>query len=496
MTMSRGHVYIIGAGPGDPGLITVAGAAAIACADVVFYDALASPALLRHARPAAEVYYVGKRSGQHAVPQEGIEQLLVERAREGKTVARLKGGDPFVFGRGGEEALACREAGVPFTIVPGITSAIAAPAYAGIPVTHRRLATNFMVMTASEGGDAEESALDWNVAAGAGTLCILMGASSLAANMRHLADAGKDASTPVACVRWGTRPDQQVVRATLGTIAAEAERAGLTSPLVTVVGPVVDLAPALSWFQPGPLAGRRVVVTRARAQASELSQMLEALGAYVVEAPVIAVRLRAPNPELRAALLSAPDWLVLTSANGVHAVTGELQAAGLDARALAGCKLAAVGTATAEALSGFGLRPDFVPSRATGAELGKELPVTAGQRVLMTVSALTDDSLAAALEARGATVQQVTAYDNVIEELDEERRREVAEADAVTFTSASTARNLREALGHAKVAESAKLVSIGPQTSVAVREVFGRLDREAASPSLDALVQAVVEVLT
>jgi len=496
MSTQRGHVFIAGAGPGDPGLITVAGARAIATADVILYDALSSPALLRGAKPGAELCYVGKRSGQHALKQREIEALMVRHAHEGKTVTRLKGGDPFVFGRGSEEAQACRREGIDFTIVPGVTSAIAAPAYAGIPVTHRGLASGFMVITGNEPGDETTVIPDWEAAARADTLVILMGVAALEENMRRLAEAGKDPETPVACIRWGTRPDQAVLHGTVGDIAEKAEQARLKSPVVTVVGAVAALAGEIDWFRPGPLAGKRVVVTRARAQSSDLAARLEALGAYVVEAPVIAVKPRTGDLELQAVIASEYDWLVLTSKNGVEAAFEALAEAGLDARQLAGKRVAVVGEATAEALRERGIRPDFVPSRATSEMFAVEMPVAAGERVLMAVSGLTDERLRTALEARGATVKQVVPYDNVVEPLDEERRREVAEADAITFTSASTARNLREALCETKIAAGAMLVSIGPQTSAAVREAFGRLDLEAAKPAIDDLVATVVEVLT
>ncbi len=495
MAPGAGHVYIIGAGPGDPGLITVAGERAIARADVIYYDALAAPALLRSARPGAELVYVGKRSGQHALQQHEIEELMVRVASEGRAVARLKGGDPFVFGRGGEEALACRRAGVQFTVSPGISSAIAGPAYAGIPVTHRGLANAFLVVTGNDAGEETSNSVDWQAAARADTLVILMGVATLAENMRRLAAAGRDPSTPAALIRWGTRPDQQVVLGTVGTIAGIAAAARIASPVVTVVGAVASLASQLDWYHPGPLAGKRVVVTRARAQSSELTHLLEQLGALVVEAPVVAMRPCTPSTELREALLAASDWIVWTSANGVRACAAELVAAGLDARALAGRNLAAVGSATTGALREWGLWPDFVPSRATSASLAAELPGVDGRSILLAVSALTDGRMARALRARGARVRQVAAYDNVIEPLDEERRREVADADAITFTSASTARNLRDALGQTPAPEKAKLVSIGAQTSAAVMASFGRLDREAAEPDLESLVQAVVESL-
>ncbi|MBI5947433.1 MAG: uroporphyrinogen-III C-methyltransferase [Chloroflexi bacterium] len=489
-----GHVYIVGAGPGDPGLITVAGVEALGRADVVLYDALATPQLLRHARPTAELVYVGKRANQHALTQDEINAAIVAHSSQGRTVVRLKGGDPFVFGRGSEEALACREAGAPFTVVPGITSAIAAAAYAGIPVTHRGLASSFMVATGS-GAEQEDAAIDWSAAARVDTLVILMGAGTLDRIADRLVAAGRPPATPAACVRWGTRADQAVVRGTLETIAARAREAGLGSPMVTIVGDVVGLSEQLAWFTPGPLAGRRVVVTRSRAQSSELAARLTALGALVVEAPVIATRWLTPNPKLREALLSKPAWLCVASQNGVAAVAAELDAAGLDARALAGVRVAAIGEATGAELRAHGIRADFVPDRATTAALADELPLASGERVVLATSTLADDGLEVALTARGAVVERVDAYETVFEALDAERLREVVEADAVTFTSASTAHNLAQALAGNALPAGARLISIGPQTSSAVEVEFGRMDAEARVASIDALVEAVVDAL-
>ncbi len=489
-----GHAWIVGAGPGDPRLITVAGRDALAAADVVLYDALVAPALLRAAPAGAEIIYVGKRSGEHAMAQAEIEALITGRALEGKNVVRLKGGDPFVFGRGSEEALACRRAGVPFTVVPGITSAIAAPAYAGIPVTHRGVNSSFLILTGNEPGE-EQAPIDWVAATSAGTLIILMGVATLAENMRRLAEAGKDRATPVACIRWGTRPDQEVLVGTVGTISALAQAAQLTSPVITVVGDVVDLAGEIGWFRPGPLAGRRVVVTRARAQSSDLAVRLEALGAYVIEAPVIGIRPLEGALTTDDRVASRWDWIVFSSANGVDAFFAALKDAGRDARALHTTRVAAVGEATGEALRQRGVYADFVPSRATSDLLGEELPEVSGARILLPVSALTDDRMADALRRRGGLVEQVAVYENVPEPLDAERLREVSETHVITFTSASTAHNLRAALGDATLPGSVRLVSIGPKTSDAVREAFGRVDREAAEPSLESLLAAVQEVL-
>lgn len=488
-----GKVVLVGAGPGDPGLLTLAGARALAEAEAVVYDALAPAATLRHAPPGAELHYAGKRAGRHALSQDQINALIVELASTGKRVVRLKGGDPFVFGRGAEEALACRAAGISFAVIPGVSSALAAPAYAGIPVTHRQLAENALILTGHEAG--ESTATDWAFAARADTLVILMGASSLAANMANLAAAGKPLDTPVACVQWGTRADQAVVIGTVGTVAEVAATAGLGSPMAIVIGPVAALASQLGWFEPGPLAGQRVVVTRARPDASSLASRLEALGAQVLEAPVIGIRGAADTGRLAAELSSHPAWLVLTSRPAVHALVESLRSRDLDVRALANIRLAAIGQSTVAALAATGLRADFAPARPTSTALAAELPLTPGDRVVLALSSLADDTLEAGLANRGAVTTRITAYENVPESLTDQQRRDVLESHVITFTSASTARNLQAALGDSYLGPDTRLVSIGPRTSDAVRAAFGRVDHEAASPSVDALVDAVLEAV-
>ena len=490
-----GHVTIAGAGPGDPGLLTVAAARILATADVVVYDALANRALLRGARPDAELVDVGKRAGAHTLTQAAIEALLIREARAGKQVLRLKGGDPFVFGRGGEEAQACARACIAFTIIPGVTSAIAGPAYAGIPITHRELSRGFLVIT---GDDRSGETVDWAAAARADTLVILMGASTLKANMDRLAAAGRDPSTPVACIQWATRSTQRVAIGTVGSISEDAKRAGLSSPMVTVVGDVVHLSREIDWFRTGPLAGRSIVVTRATARSSGLVERLEALGAEVYEAPTIRTVIRDRNPELEAAFaapVSGESWVVLSSLPGVEALFSALSGAGFDARALAGWRVAAVGLASAEALRGRGITPDFVPSHASGAALATELPLVADANVLLLSSSLSDGELASALRERRCVVAEVAAYDTVQEDLDVSTIDNILAADAITFTSASTVTNLHRALGGRTLFQGTKLVSIGPRTSEALVALFGRVDAEANEPGLDGLVAAIVRAL-
>lgn len=488
-----GHVAIVGAGPGDPDLATLAAVRELSRADVVYYDALSPSALLAYAPPHAEQVYVGKRAAAHAMKQREIEAHMVAAAKAGKRVVRLKGGDPFVFGRGGEEVDACRAAGVPYTVVPGITSAIAAPESAGIPVTHRGLAANFLVITGNPSEDGSP-AIDWAWAARADTLVVLMGASTIEDTARHLQEGGRNADTPAAFIRWGTRPDQQVITGTLGTLADLVRAAGAGAPAVIVVGEVAQLASESRTPTDGRLRGRRVVVTRARTQASELAGMLRAEGAQVVEAPVIEIEPRAGDwtSELLSPL---PDWLLLTSVNAVDSFMSSLLVATRDARALAGVRIASIGEATSVRLAAHGLRPDFVPSRATSSALCAELPALGGEVAAYPVSALADDALERGLQERGVTVRRATAYESHPRPLDEQQLREIREADAITFTSASTARFLAAALGDPATTPGARLVSIGQQTSAAVREQFGRVDTEAATPSLDALVEAVVRSL-
>ncbi|HZT41258.1 MAG TPA: uroporphyrinogen-III C-methyltransferase [Chthonomonadaceae bacterium] len=496
--MSIGTVYLIGAGPGDPGLITLHGLERLRTADVVVYDRLAHPALLEHVRPDAERVYVGKASAAHAMKQADINALLVERAKQGKTVARLKGGDPFVFGRGGEEGEACRAAGVPFEIVPGVTSAIAAPAYAGIPITHRDMASSFAVITGHERDDAKESGRrepgaaegrrDWaGIAKGADTLVFLMGVEALPEIVARLQEHGRSPETPVALVQWGTWPRQRVVTGTLATIAAEVERAQLTPPAVCVVGEVVRLREALRWFddpQARPLFGKRALVTRAREQASALSDLLRAAGAEPVEFPVIKIARRDDYGDLDVALARLPRyaWLVFTSANAVPIVAERLEALGLDARAFGGVRIAAIGPATAEALSNLlHLRADFVPSEAVAEAILAEWPDEDlhGKRILLPRAAEAREVLPEQLRARGAAVEVLPIYETQLDASAAESVRDQlknGEIDVITFTSSSTVRNFaqaiagedRERLLH--LAGRTLVAAIGPVTAETARE--------------------------
>jgi uroporphyrinogen III methyltransferase/synthase len=484
-------VYLVGAGPGDPGLITVRGAEALGRADLVVHDRLVARSLLDLAPPDAERISVGKAPGQVEMAQPEINALLVERGRGGRTVVRLKGGDPFVFGRGGEEADALAAAGVPFEVVPGVTSAIAAPAYAGIPVTHRGVSTHVTIVTGHEDPAKGTRDVDWEaLARTGGTLVILMGAGRAGEIAARLVAGGLAPDTPTAAVRNGTRPDQHTVRATLATIAD----AGVAAPSAIVVGAVAALD--LSWFEARPLFGKRVVVTRAREQASGLRIRLELLGADVVELPAI---------EIEPVAVALPDlgdyaWLVLTSANGVAALFDRgLAPSGRDARALAGIRVAAIGPGTATALAHRGIRADLVPERFVAEALLDAFPAASpeGARVLLARAEQARDVLPTGLEAKGYEVDVLVAYRTVTATPDGEALERVrrGEVDAITFTSSSTVTNLCDLLG--VVPDPQPIVaSIGPVTSKTALERGLRVDVEAEEHTIDGLVDALVGALT
>jgi uroporphyrinogen III methyltransferase/synthase len=480
-------VYLVGAGPGDPGLITVRGADALARADVVVYDRLASAQLLDLAPAHAELVSAAKAPGHAELTQDEINALLVARAQAGATVVRLKGGDPFVFGRGGEEAEALAAAGIPFEVVPGITSAIGAPAYAGIPVTHRGVSTHFTVVTGHEDPTKPSTDVDWAALARAsGTLVILMGAGNVGEIARLLVDNGRASTTPVAAVRNGTRADQQTVRATLATIG----EAGVRAPSAIVVGDVAALD--LSWFESRPLFGRSVVVTRAREQMSGLRQRLEALGADVIELPAIVIE----PVDVVVPDLGLYSWLVFTSANGVDAFFDRgLAPSGLDARALAGLQVGCIGPGTDAALGAHGVRADLVPERPVAEAFLDAFPDpgASGERVLLARAEQGRDVLPDGLAARGYAVDVLPVYRTVRAQPEPDVVARVVEGrvDAITFTSSSTVTNLCDALG-ALPSPQPLVVSIGPVTSETARARGLRVDAEADPHTVDGLVDALV----
>jgi uroporphyrinogen III methyltransferase / synthase len=491
-----GVVYLVGAGPGDPGLMTARSLALIAAADVVFHDRLIPPGALSGARGDAELIYVGKQPGVPSVPQEEIGERLVEAARAGRSVVRLKGGDPFVFGRGGEEGEALRAAGIEFEVVPGVTAGVAASAYAGIPVTHRDDASAVAFVTGHEDPAKTETALDWDaLAAFPGTLVFYMGVKRLAENATALIEAGRDPEQPAAAIERGTMSGQRTVEATLGTIAAAVERERVGAPALIVVGPVAARRRRLAWLERRPLHGRRVIVTRARAQASGLASTLRDLGAEVVELPAIRIEPRLDTPEVRDAAATIGDYslLCLTSPNGVRLLFEALSAASVDARALAGTTVAAIGPGTARALAEHGIAADVVPERFVAEALVEALAgvEVEGRRVLVARAAEARDVLPEALRERGASVDVLALYETVREQPGAEAIEAAQGADYVTFTSSSTVTNLTEALGD-RFPAAARVVSIGPVTSEAVRAAGLEVDVEAERHDVDGLLAALL----
>ncbi len=502
-----GIVHLVGAGPGDPGLLTARALELIADADTILYDRLIPVTALDGARPDAELIYVGKEGRGPQMPQDEIDRLLVEHGRAGKRVVRLKGGDPFVFGRGGEEALVLREAGIPFEIVPGVTSGVAAPAYAGIPVTHRERASAVALITGHENPDKPESAIDWPaLAAFPGTLVFYMGVKQLPRIAEQLIAGGRPADQPAAVIERGTLPGQRTVVATLATIAERAAAEGIRPPSITLVGDVAALREeGIGWFEQRPLYGRTVAVTRAREQASGLAARLRALGAEVVETPVIKIVpldppvLSPPAPEPEPLALDVRpmrdpaeyDLICLTSPNGVRLFFDRLADARLDARALHESRIAAIGPATARALRAHGVVADVLPDRAVAESLIDALRDWPVDRALVARARVARDALPDALRERGAEVDVLELYETVAEPLTAEQLDAVRTADYVTFTSASTVSNLLSAAG-GTLDTTARLVSIGPITSDALRAHGLTPHAEAEQHDIDGLLAALV----
>jgi len=498
---AAGHVYLVGAGPGDPGLLTARALELIASADVILYDRLIPASALDGARPEAELLFVGKGGAGDSVPQEETEALMMARAQAGNAVVRLKGGDPFVFGRGGEEALALRAAGIPYEVVPGVTAGVAAPAYAGIPVTHRGLSSAVALVTGhgrESGGDgdadAQEAGRDWSaLAAFPGTLVLYMAVGSLPEIADALIAAGRPASEPAAVVEGGTLPGQRTVTGTLGTIAERARLKDIRPPSITVVGAVAALAEQLSWLPSPALAGRTVAVTRAREQASVLSRRLGELGAAVLQAPVIRTRTISGPP-----LDPSPyDLVCVSSPNAVAALFERLAAGGRDARALAGARVAAIGPGTVSALADHGIAADVVPERFVAESLVEALTELPVSRALVARAAQARDVLPDALRERGVEVDVLALYETVVEPLSPAALAAARRADYVTFTSSSTVRFFLEAIEDAGNSDSGfspdtRIVSIGPITSETLRENGLEPDVEADRHDIDGLIDALL----
>ena len=495
-----GKVYLVGAGPGDRGLMTLKGMSCLEQADVVVYDRLLDSSLIDGAPESAERVFVGKERGRQELTQAEINRLLIDRAAEGKVVVRLKGGDPFVFGRGGEEALALAESGVSFEIVPGVTSAVGAPAYAGIPLTHRGIATSFTVVSGSEDPRKEESSVNWAALAKAGgTIVVLMGWSSLEAILATLAREGMEPSTPVALVQWGTWPDQTTVTGRLDNIVTLGREAGLRPPVAAVIGRVVELREKLAWFDQRPLFGKKVLITRSRAQASQFRAKLEELGAQPVEIPTIRTAPLDDYTQLDSALgrLSSYGWVIFASGNAVDAVFERLTHLGMDARALGGVCVGAIGPATSTALSGRGITVDFIPTRPVSEVVLEELSQREwdGVPVLLPGADIGRDVLHRGLTGLGARVDLIPAYRTVPVTGVKGKARKALESgvDVVTFTSSSTVKNLLDLLdGDRKALEGSRIACIGPTTAATARELGLPVDLVADVHTVDGLVDALV----
>ncbi len=497
----NGKVYLVGAGPGDPGLLTLRGRRLIEQADVIIYDRLASPRLLAFASPDAELIYVGKRVGRHVANQDEINDYIVKKAREGKEVVRLKGGDPFIFGRGGEEAQIMAEAGIEFEIVPGVTSAIAVPAYAGVPLTHRAHTASVAFITGHRRFDTSEAPVQWDgLAKGVGTLVFLMGMTNLAHICEKLIEHGRDPETPVAVIRWGTTPFHKSVTGNLSNIVEIVQENEFKPPAIIVIGTVVGLRDQLNWFERLPLLGRRILVTRTRAQSSELVRLLERRGAGCVECPAIEVRPPEDTSAIDSAIenLDTYDWIIFSSPNAVKYFLQRLFDKGHDIRSLGSARIACVGASTADCVREYHLNVDMVPHsfRAEGLvkEFGK-LDIN-GKKVLIPRAKKAREILPQGLEAMGASVTVATVYETVTPEM----RQDVVEilrdedVDVLTFTSSSTVNNffkmvpldLRE-----RILSKAKIACIGPVTARTAEKQGLTIDIQPEKSTIKDMVDAI-----
>jgi len=495
-----GKVYIIGAGPGDAGLITLKGIDCLCAADVVIYDYLVNEELLKYARNDASFIYAGKQGGAHTLSQWQINDLLVKEAKAGNTVARLKGGDPFIFGRGGEEAEKLAASDVPFEVVPGVTSAIAVPAYAGIPLTHRGLTSTVAFVTGHEDPTKEKSDIDWQALARIGTLVFLMGVKNIEKIVKELTDHGKAPETPAALIRWGTTPRQEILTGTLANISTLAKERKFAPPAILVVGKVVDLRNTLSWFEQKPLFGKGVVITRPEKQADDLAQLLTREGANPIHFPTIKI---VPPPDWRdldAAIknLEDYDWLIFTSANGVSFFFERLFAKNRDIRDLKGVKICCIGPATAQQVESKGIRVDLVPDHFISEGILESFSGInlRGKKILIARAAKARDVLPAGLKKSGAKVDVVTAYEtinsgkkkNELNSLFKENK-----VDVITFTSSSTVNNFVKIMGrNFSLPKGVKIACIGPVTEATAKKAGFSVDVHQEEYTMEGLVQVLI----
>lgn len=507
MTTKKGKVYLVGAGPGDPKLITVRGLQCIKEADVLIYDNLASRELTEQAKPGAELVFVGKWRGKHTMKQADINKLLVDKSKQGFTVTRLKGGDSFIFGRGGEEAEFLHAHGIYFEIIPGITSAYGVPAYAGIPLTHRSMASSVLLLTGHEDPNKSESSIDWSrVSNSTDTIVILMGVKNLPHIVKNLIANGRDPKTPIALIRWGTTPRQEMVTGTLNDIVGKAQANNVRPPAVTVIGDVVNLHEKLSWYEKKPLYGKRLIVTRAKGQAAKFITKIEELGGIVIEVPTIKI----VEPDDSAPLDSAInrlnvgqgfDWTIFTSANTVSAVAKRFKLLQLDINLLAKTKIAAIGKSTADALETYGLKPSFIPQNfvAESAVDGFLRVAKKGGTVFHPRAQIARNIIPDALSGSGFEVHVAPAYKNIpVNEIEPYVMKELTSkpVDYITFTSSSTAVNffkLVETYDLGPIIKKTKLASIGPITSKTIEDLRFSVAVQAEEFTTKGLVDVLIE---
>lgn len=495
----KGTVYIIGSGPGDPGLITVKAVECIRRSDVIVYDYLMGREILRYARSDARLIYVGKKGGDHTMSQERINQLLVDEAQAGNSVARIKGGDPFVFGRGGEEAQVLHRNGIPFEIIPGVTSAIAVPAYAGIPLTHRTITSTAAFVTGHEDPTKEESDIDWDAIAAIGTVVFLMGVKNLPTIVRKLVEKGRNPDTKVALIRWGTTPGQETLTGTLGTIVALVEERNFRPPAIFVVGDVAGLREELNWFEKKPLFGKTVVITRPEAQSAAFADLLSEAGARVVSFPTIQIVPPEDFTDLDAAIgnIEGYDWIIFTSVNGVRSFFDRLYHLGKDARALAGVRVCAIGPATSKAVERHGIRVDLLPESYISESVVSAFRKAGGpgRRVLLPRAEIARDIIPESLTAMGAHCDVITAYHTIPSGMTAEDFRRITETgtiDIITFTSPSTVDNLIGMVGKENVPGDALIACIGPVTKEAAEKAGLTVHIMAGSYTVEGMMDAMI----
>ncbi|WP_432665689.1 uroporphyrinogen-III C-methyltransferase [Wukongibacter baidiensis] len=497
-----GKVYLVGAGPGDYKLITLKGLECIEKADVILYDRLINPKLLKYAKENVEIIYVGKAPNAHSYTQEEISQLILEKALEGNVVTRLKGGDPFVFGRGGEEALLLLEHNVPFEIVPGITSAISVPAYAGIPVTHRNVSSSFHVITGHEDPLKNKSSLDYEALGKLkGTLIFLMGVKNIESISSNLMKYGQSSERPVAVIRRGTTADQRILTGTLGNISQKVTEHGFKNPAIIIVGEVVNLAESLSWFDKKPLFGKRVLVTRTRTQASKLSEKIEELGGEAIEYPTIKIVENDDHTDIDKAIgqIEQYKWIVFTSVNGVKFFFDRMQKLSFDIRLLKNAKLCAIGPATSKELSDKGFVVDSIPEEYRAESIIDDLKdkINAGDKILLPRADIARKVLEEELIKLGADVDNIHVYKTIVPEHESSELISLLEEkkiDIVTFTSSSTVKNFCKILGmeNLELLKGVLVAAIGPITAETAHEIGVKVDIEAKEYTIDGLVDAII----